>query len=428
MKGLLFTYALTYGGAFVSLFSPWYGLLIYICFAILVPPSLWYWSVPAGNYSRIVAIGLLVGWAMSGFGNWNFGRARPVMVFLLAFWAWFAISAVFAPDVLRAWGNVEALSKIFLPLLAGMTLIDSLVKLKQLAWVIVLSQGYVAVELNLSYYGGFNRMQEIGFGFMDNNCVAIAMVAGAGFAFFLGLAERNWLRKLVPLAAAALMIHCIMFGFSRGGMLALCITGVIAFYFVARQPRHWWVFVLAIVVAVRLAGPQVIGRFATTFADQEERDASAQSRLDMWEDCWDVMLRNPVFGAGPGHWVLLAPEYGWPAGKEAHTLWLQLGAETGFPGLGLLLAFYGSCMLGLWRLWRDRSPDDAEPWHAVAASMVITALVGFMIAAQFVSLVGLEIPYYIVLFGAGTLKLASAGDASESAAYEENEYELVPAN
>jgi len=85
-------------------------------------------------------------------------------------------------------------------------------------------------------------------------------------------------------------------------------------------------------------------------------------------------------------------------------------------------------MLGVWRLWRDRSPDDDEPWHAVAASMVITALVGFMIAAQFVSLVGLEIPYYIVLFGAGTLKLASVGDASESAAYEENEYELVSAN
>ena len=46
MKGLLFTYLLTYGGAVVSLFRPFHGLLIYICFAIIKPEALWYWSVP----------------------------------------------------------------------------------------------------------------------------------------------------------------------------------------------------------------------------------------------------------------------------------------------------------------------------------------------------------------------------------------------
>ena len=39
MKGLLFTYALTYGGAVVSLFNPFYGLLIYVCFAIMRPET-----------------------------------------------------------------------------------------------------------------------------------------------------------------------------------------------------------------------------------------------------------------------------------------------------------------------------------------------------------------------------------------------------
>ncbi len=37
MKGLLFTYALTYGGCLVTLFRPFYGLLIYVCFAIVKP-------------------------------------------------------------------------------------------------------------------------------------------------------------------------------------------------------------------------------------------------------------------------------------------------------------------------------------------------------------------------------------------------------
>ena len=79
MKGLVFTYAMTYGGALISLFNPFYGLLVYVCFAIVRPQYMWYWSVPQGNYSRIVALALLAGWALGGFGSWRFGRARVVL-------------------------------------------------------------------------------------------------------------------------------------------------------------------------------------------------------------------------------------------------------------------------------------------------------------------------------------------------------------
>src|SRR5687768_1348935 len=96
MKGLLFTYALTYGGAVVSLFNPWVGLLTYVAFAILRPASLWHWSVPPGNYSRIVAVALLVGWALNGFGNWNLGRARGILLCFVGFWCWALASTLFS--------------------------------------------------------------------------------------------------------------------------------------------------------------------------------------------------------------------------------------------------------------------------------------------------------------------------------------------
>ena len=51
MKGLLFTYAMTYGGAAVALVNPFVGLLIYICFAIIKPEAMWYWSVDIGTIS-----------------------------------------------------------------------------------------------------------------------------------------------------------------------------------------------------------------------------------------------------------------------------------------------------------------------------------------------------------------------------------------
>src|SRR4051794_37215379 len=125
MKGLLFTYALTYGGALASFFNPFVGLLIYVCFAIIRPEHLWHWSVPAGNYSRIVALGLLAGWALKNFGSWDFRRAKPVVYALLAYWLWACLSAAQAENQERAWHWVETQGKTVLPFLVGMTIIES---------------------------------------------------------------------------------------------------------------------------------------------------------------------------------------------------------------------------------------------------------------------------------------------------------------
>ena len=359
MKGLLFTYALTYGGAVVSLFNPFVGLLIYICFAIIKPESMWHWSVPAGNYSRIIAIALLVGWAANGFGNWNIGRARAVLWALLGYMAWFALSSLQAYDSVVSWHATEATAKIVLPFVVGITIIDSVQKLKALAWVIMLSQGYVAYDLNMSYLSGYNRLTDVGFGGMDNNCNAIAMACGAGFAFFLGLAETGW-RRWLAFIAAAVMTHAILFAFSRGGMVALIIAGVVSFFLIPKRPIYYFYLLLAVVVGLRMAGPEVRDRFFSTFADQAERDTSAQSRIDMWTICADVTVEHPVFGIGPNNFPVLASRLGLTEGKQAHSLWLQVGAELGFPGLGFLLAFYLLTMVRLWHLARAVDPLDPD--------------------------------------------------------------------
>src|SRR5262245_50632360 len=141
MKGLLFTYVMTYGGAFFALLNPFVGLLVYVCFAIIKPESLWFWSVPQGNYSRIVALGLLAGWALHGFGNWALGKAQTAIGLLICFVIWSGLCALGAAEQEVAWRLVEGFAKIVLPVVAGATLIDSVAKLKQLIWVIVLSQG-----------------------------------------------------------------------------------------------------------------------------------------------------------------------------------------------------------------------------------------------------------------------------------------------
>jgi putative inorganic carbon (HCO3(-)) transporter len=406
MKGLVFTYLLTYGGAAASLVNPFLGLLVYIAFAILRPQALWHWSVPAGNYSKIVAIALLVGWLINGCGNWRVGRASGVVIALLTYFVWSVVGAATSSQQEVGWHFVDELSKIVLPFLVGITTIDSIRKLKALAWVILLSQGYVALELNQAYLSGFNRVQEAGFGGMDNNCVAISMVSCVGLAFFLGLGAPKWWQKGAAFTCATLIAHTVLLTFSRGGMLGLIVTGVALFILIPKQPKHYAAFLVALLIGARMAGPQVLARFETTFAREGRRDGSAQSRLDLWAACWDAMLRSPLLGLGPDHWPLVAHEYGFNAGKEAHSLWMQTGAELGFPGVGAMLAFYALCVARLWPLARGRWPVT-DPWYPDASRMVIASITGFAVSAMFVSLEGLEVPYYIVLIGAGILKLTT---------------------
>jgi probable O-glycosylation ligase (exosortase A-associated) len=407
MKGLVFTYLMTYGGGLLALFNPFYGLLVYVCFAIIKPDAMWEWSVPPGNYSRTVALALLAGWALHGFGRWRFGRARALVVVLLVYWGWTAIAGGLAPDAELAFHYVGAVGKVVLPFLVGITTIDSTRKLKQLAWTIVLSEGYLAFELNLAFLSGHNKVNTDGFAGSDNNCVAIAMVTCMGLAFFLGMGARQWWRKGLALGCAALMAHVVMFAFSRGGMLAMGVTGVMSFFLIPKKLQHYLLFTVAVLVALRLAGPQVRERFSTIFTRSDFRDASAQSRLDLWRDCLDAAVRQPIFGIGPDHWPRVAEQYGWTgAVKEAHSLWVQLAAELGFPGVALLALFFALCIIRLWPLIRERYPAP-DPWFHDAARMVIAALIGFTVSAQFVSIKMLEVPYYVALLGAGVLKLSS---------------------
>jgi probable O-glycosylation ligase (exosortase A-associated) len=406
MKGLLFTYLMTYGGSVVALFNPFYGLLIYVCFSIIRPEALWFYSVPHGNYSRTVAIALLIGWTLRGFGNWDFGRAKLVVYSLLAYFGWSVIGAAFSPNTDVGFTFVENLAKIVLPFLVGITTVESLKQVRQLAWTIALSQGFVAYEMNMSYFGGFNQIQELGFGGMDNNSIAISIVTCLGLAFFLGLGTTSLTAKAAAYAATAFMGHAILLTFSRGAMLATIAFGLATFWLIPKQPKTLLLFAVIAATGASLAGPALLNRYASTFAGEEERDSSAQSRLDLWRDCTDVALKNPILGCGPDHWVLIAHTYGWPRGKEAHSLWFQQWAEQGFIGIFILLMFYATCLWRLWPLTRA-AHFVADPWATVGARMIFAALCGFFVSSQFVSLEGLETPYYVVLIGCCLLRLDS---------------------
>lgn len=404
MKGLIFTWLLTVLGVGGSVFRPYYGFLAYVALAVLKPASLWSYSVGEGRQSLIVAAAMLGSWALHGCGNWNLGRARGIVMSFICFWLWTLLLAIVAESPPHAWTYVESMSKILLPFIVGITSCRDIKDLKALAWVLVITEGYVCFEFNMYYFSGYNLLYLNGFAGLDNNAMAIGIVTVLGIAFFLFLNTEPLWQKAIVAGCGAFMLHAILFSFSRGAMLATGIGVAFSFFLIKKSPSHYALFAVGLVMAMYLAGPEVRARFMQIFEKSQtgQREASAQSRLDMWQDCFTTFKQKPILGCGPDHWPIYARTYGWTEVTEAHNLWIQTAVETGIPGISLYLSFYLLCIWRCWVLLRSL-PPDAPPWLGDSCRMTIAALCGFGVAAQFVTIEALEPPYYVVLLGAGTI-------------------------
>jgi O-antigen ligase len=186
-------------------------------------------------------------------------------------------------------------------------------------------------------------------------------------------------------------------------MVGLIAVGFVAFIMMPKRPKNVAALLVVAALAARLTGPELFARYGTAFVSSEERDRSAESRLDLWIDCLKVIQEYPVLGVGPANWRTIASRYGWPEGKSAHSVWMETAAEVGIPAALALLLFFGLAAAKLWPIARAHVTDENRYEIAVASS-VILALVGFSVSGQFVSAPGLEVPYYITMVGIGLLK------------------------
>jgi putative inorganic carbon (HCO3(-)) transporter len=404
MKGLVLVYLITALGAFISLRKPIVGLFIYIGFAILRPQFIFGWAGDLNGISQIVGIAMLVGWVFNGLGDWGFGRGKAVVVALFTFAAWNALSAVQAVDSSLAFDAIVTLAKIVAPFLVGVTILTSEKHARWMMWTIVLAQGYVSLELNITYLRGFNQVAFMGFGGMDGPSFGISVVTTIGPAIALFLAASTWRERALAAAATLLMLHATLLTFSRGAFVGVIAVFLTAFIVLPKRPKYLAAMLVVGLLAIRLTGPELMQRYASTFAESDERDTSSGSRVELWLDCLKVVESRPLFGVGPWNWRVVASSFGWPEGKEAHSVWMETAAETGVPGVMSLLLFFGIAAARMWPIARTRV-TAANRYQVSMAAGIIMAIAGFVVSGQFVSLTGLETPYYITMVGVALLKV-----------------------
>lgn len=181
--------------------------------------------------------------------------------------------------------------------------------------------------------------------------------------------------------------------FSRGAYIAMACAGLIAGYL-----RGKFFLLVCLVAALLLlwAMPELVpeslvARMAQTTVQEghrQELDASAQSRVVLWNAAIDMSLESPLLGKGFKAFPVFKNQYTEFEVRESdnHNMYLYISSQMGIPALLLfLLILYRMYQLGA-RVYRGSKDAMARVAGMAAAMMVGAVALVNMFGSRMVSL------------------------------------------
>jgi probable O-glycosylation ligase (exosortase A-associated) len=324
-------------------------------------------------------------------------NAEIGIALLLVAWA-----VITVPVSYWAGGSVEVLTSqyikavLFFWLVA--TLVTTEIRLKTVAWTLVLCAIPLAVTGLRNYFSGevlstgvpgFKRI----YGYMGGSGIAanpndLALVLNLiiPIAAAMMLSTRSLAPRVVAATAMLISVAGVIVTFSRAGFLTLAATGVMLLAVLVRRHSNG---AAALLVAVALVVPVLVpdsyfDRLSTITDIEADQTGSAQGR---WRDVIvsaGIVARNPIIGAGIGNDMLVLNEYrGRETFRSVHNAYLQYAVDLGLPGLLLFAWLHIRCFRTARRLERLARHDEAlRPLGALAAGIQVS-LVTFFVAAMF---------------------------------------------
>lgn len=263
----------------------------------------------------------------------------------------------------------------------------------------------------------------------DNNHFAVAMVMVVPLLFYLFRYAERRLVKIGFLGVFALTVMAIVGTQSRGGFVALAITGLFLIFSSRHKLRALIVVAVMTAVIVGTAPSSFFERMQTI--ETAEQDDSFLGRVAAWRISTAMALDNPILGGGL-HSVQVQPvwERYKPAAarftflpsvsdmpevyKAAHSIYFEILGDQGFLGLAIFLALFGFAFLNILAVKRKAARFRGQlTWASDMASALGVSLVAFSVGGALVSLAYFE-TFYVLLMLTEALKRIVDAKAKES--------------
>ncbi|HSN88712.1 MAG TPA: putative O-glycosylation ligase, exosortase A system-associated, partial [Thermoanaerobaculia bacterium] len=235
-------------------------------------------------------------------------------------------------------------------------------------------------------------------GFMsDNNAFALHLNMILPLLVGIAVVEKERIIKAAAWAMAGLSVLTILFTFSRGGLVTLCLIVPLLIW------RSRQRLLVGGVLALGIAGfllftsdsfTQQYAERASSISDYEE-DGSARGRLNAWETSWRVFLDYPLTGVGPNNLQVVHSRYSPEPGRfrVSHNVLLQFLSECGWPSLLLFLSALG---VTLWKLQTLRGEKTTEAWVETYARMIQISILAYLAGSMFLNTAYSELIYELI--------------------------------
>lgn len=398
LRAIVF-YAMVAGGVPLSIFEPFYGLLLYLFFAHAHPAD-FVWSGYIFNYGMVLVPALIVGYVI-----FEARKSPPLlrgMILLLAFWLWLTAATVLAYDTPTAFAMLTRFSKMFVVSFIIAALANTEARIGTMLRVIAISLGLLGLKglLDIILTGGRYRMQGPGGMLSEENEYSLGMNMAIPMLYWLAtVEERRWLRRLYQLAALG-CAATVVFTYSRSGFLGL----ILVCFLIAVHSRRKWLApagLAAFALLFILFAPQgAIDRYKT-IPTASQTDPSAIGRLQAWETAVQMAKAHPFFGVGLRNFELTFSNYTAYEPRAPHNAFVALTAESGIPSCLLFIAVIFAAIVGNWLRYRRLRRDPGHRLLATYCLIVHSTLIVYIVPNLFINRQDFDLMYHLVGLSAG---------------------------
>jgi probable O-glycosylation ligase (exosortase A-associated) len=393
--------AVVFGMLPFCLARPWIGVLTWSWLGYMNPHRLTWGVAYSMPFGMMVMAMTLLGLPFSRDVK---APPRAIEVYLLTLmWGWFLVTTIFAYYPADAWEQFVKVSKVLFGVYLTLMLLQDERKLRALIWIIALSIGFFGFKGGIwaIMTGGHNQVLGPPESFISGNTeIGLALNMVIPLLFYLRRQEtRSWLRRLL-LAMALLSMVASLITYSRGALLGLLV--ILPLLFLKSRGK---VFILPLLVAAALIGPAVMPAHWTErmqTIETYDQDISANQRLNSWWVAYQLAKDSPILGGGFRTFSMeiyqaYMPNYIYAnQQQDAHSIYFQVLAEHGFPGLALFLLLMVSTFVSLRRLAYVTRDRPELLWTNDCAKMIEVSLVAYAVSGAFLSMSYFDLFYHLV--------------------------------
>ena len=285
----------------VAIRKPWHGVLSLAIFSYMNPHAFAWGFVRTLPVFQILFIVVAVGTLLTK-DKQNLPKDWRIPTFFLL-WFYFLLTTpqAYFPDL--AWTKFIFVSKIYLPFIFTLTLINTRKKLYYLIVTIGLSIGLIGAKGGLfAVASGFGHRVygPPGTQFYENNAFGIAIIIAIPLVLIFYHETKNKRFKYGIFCMIPLMVASALSSWSRGALLTLAVLGVILLW----HSKHKLMFIPIIIIALYFSTDYLPEEWFNRMHTLEthEEDASAMSRIKIWKEGWNHTLKHPFAGAGFEGW------------------------------------------------------------------------------------------------------------------------------